>query len=146
MIPDLKLEYFTGKTTVSNTKWYSGFTVGLAIPLWFGPQKSRAKATGLIYQAAQQKESYQQKALETKKNQLKQKLDKYLEAVRYYQKSGKTLSKTLLRTADKSFMAGEINYFQFIQSMKAATDIRLNYINNMQQYNQTVLELQYIEL
>ena len=146
LIPDLKLEYFTGKTTVSNAKWYSGFTVGLAIPLWFGPQKSRAKATGLMYQAAQQQENYQQKALETKKNQLKQKLEKYLEAIRYYQTNGKALSKTLFWTADKSFMAGEINYFQFIQSMKAATDIRLNYLDNLQQYNQTVLELQYIEL
>ncbi|UBM63093.1 CusA/CzcA family heavy metal efflux RND transporter [Candidatus Sulfidibacterium hydrothermale] len=146
LVPDLKLEYFTGKTTVADAKWYQGFTVGLAIPLWFGPQKSRAKATGLMYQAVQQKEVYQQKALETKKKQLKQKLEKYLEAIRYYQENGKKLSRTLLRTADKSFMAGEINYFQFIQSMKAATDIRLNYLDNLQQYNQTVLELQYIEL
>ncbi len=146
LVPDLKLEYFTGKTTVANAKWYSGFTVGLAIPLWFGPQKSRAKASGFVLQAAQQQENFQQKALENKKNQLQQKLEQYLEAIRYYENNGRTLSKTLFRTADKSFMAGEINYFQFIQSMKAATDIRLNYLDNVQQYNQTILELQYIEL
>ncbi len=146
LVPDLKLEYFTGKTTVANAQWYSGFTVGLALPLWFGPQKSRAKASGLMYKAAQQKEKYRYHELETRKNQLKQKLEKYLQAIRYYQNQGKTLSATLFRTADKSFMAGEINYFQFIQSMKAATDIRLNYLDNLLQYNQTVLELQYIEL
>jgi cobalt-zinc-cadmium resistance protein CzcA len=146
LVPDLKLEYFTGKTTVANARWYSGFTVGLAIPLWFGPQKSRAKASGFMLQAAQQKEKYRYQELNTKKEQLMQKLEKYLDAIRYYQNKGKTLSRTLFRTADKSFMAGEINYFQFIQSMKAATDIRLNYLDNLQQYNQTVLELQYIEL
>jgi len=146
LVPDLKLEYFTGKTTVTNAKWYSGFTVGVAIPLWFGPQKARAKATGFVVQAAQQQENFQQKALENKKNQLKQKLEKYLEAIRYFKSNGKVLSQTLFLTADKSFMAGEINYFQFIQSVKAATDIRLNYLDNVQQYNQTVLELKYIEL
>ncbi len=146
LFPDLQLEYFQGKTTVAGAKHYNGFTVGLALPLWFGPQKARAKASKLMFQSAQQFESFQQKALETKKKQLKEQLAKHLEAIRYYENSGRQLSKALFQMANKSFAEGEINYFQYIQSVKAATDIRLNYLDHLWQYNQTVLSLQYIEL
>lgn len=49
LFPDLKLEYFGGKTTVSDAKYFPGFSVGLSIPVWFAAQKSKAKASKLLY-------------------------------------------------------------------------------------------------
>ncbi|MBN2614383.1 MAG: CusA/CzcA family heavy metal efflux RND transporter [Bacteroidales bacterium] len=145
-LPDLHLEYFQGKTSWSASKVYHGFNVGVALPLWFVPQKSRTNAAKLEYRAAQQQTLFQQSAVKTKKNQLLKQLDKYLTSVTYYEKTGNKLSNALLRMASQSFRQGEIDYIKYILSIKDATDIRLNYLDNLFQYNQTVIQLQYLEL
>jgi cobalt-zinc-cadmium resistance protein CzcA len=145
-LPDLNLEYFQGKTTWNASKIYHGFNVGLSIPLWFTPQKSRIKAAKLEYQATQQQYLFQQNAVKTKKNQLLKQLNKFLIPVDYYEKTGNKLSNTLLKMASKSFRQGEIDYIKYILSIKDATDIQLNYLNNLYHYNQTIIQLQYLEL
>jgi cobalt-zinc-cadmium resistance protein CzcA len=41
---------------------------------------------------------------------------------------------------------GEIDYFQYIQSLENAAMIELDYLDNLNNYNQTVLELNYLNL
>ncbi|MBN2638572.1 MAG: CusA/CzcA family heavy metal efflux RND transporter [Bacteroidales bacterium] len=144
--PDLHLEYFQGKTSWTAAKVYHGFNVGLSLPLWFAPQKSRTSAARLEYQASQQQYLYQQQAVQAKKDQFLKQLDKYRTAVAYYEKTGNKLSAELLKMASKSFRQGEIDYIKYILSIKDATDIQLNYLDNLFQYNQTVIQLQYLEL
>lgn len=146
LLPDFNLEYFQGKTTWNASKTYHGFNVGLSLPLWFTPQKSRIKAAKLEYQATQQQYIFQQNALKTKKNQLLKQLNKFLISINYYQKTGNKLSGTLLKMASKSFRQGEIDYIKYILTIKDATDIQMNYLDNLFRYNQTIIQLQYLEL
>lgn len=145
-LPDLNLEYFQGKSAWSAPKTYHGFSIGLSLPLWFVPQRSRTRGAKLAYQASKQQAVYQQHAVKIKRDQLLKQLDKYLAAVNYYEKSGRQLSEALLRMASKSFRQGEINYVQYVLSIKDATDIQLNYLDNLFQYNQTIIQLHYLEL
>jgi cobalt-zinc-cadmium resistance protein CzcA len=74
-----------------------------------------------------------------KKSELEQKYEEIL----YYNESGKMLSDEIIKTAEKSYRNGEIDFFQYIQSMENAVTIELDYLDNLLQYNQTYLELHY---
>ncbi len=45
-----------------------------------------------------------------------------------------------------SFENGEINFFQYIQSIENAFEIFLDYLQNLNAYNQTVIKLNYLTL
>ena len=145
-IPDINFEYFQGKTYLKASKAYRGFSVGISLPIWFFPQKSKTKAAKLEYQAAKKRELFQEIAITTKKEQLLKQIDKYLTAINYYNKTGKKLSNALLKMASKSFHHGEIDYVKYILSVKDGTDIRLNYLYNLYQYNLNIIQLKYLEL
>ena len=43
-----------------------------------------------------------------------------------------------------SYKHGEIDFFQYIQSLENATIIQVDYLDNVLRYNQTQLEIQYL--
>ena len=57
--------------------------------------------------------------------------------------SGFTL---IIKTAEQSFKHGEIDFFQYIQSIETATEIQLTYLDNLNKYNQTVIAINYLTL
>jgi len=73
-------------------------------------------------------------------------LDKYKESIRYYEHSGKQLAAELIRSALKSYAAGEIDFFRFVQSMDNGIEIELNYLDDLNKYNEVVLEINYLTL
>ena len=77
-------------------------------------------------------------------NQLKTELKKYNDAITYYNESGKILSAELISTSGKAFQNGEVDFMQYILSIDNAKTIEMTYLDNLNQYNQTVLELNYL--
>ena len=73
-------------------------------------------------------------------------LNKYLAAIRNYEITGKQLSSELVRSAELSYAAGEIDFFRFAESIDRAVGIELNYLENVYQYNQRVLDINYLIL
>ena len=73
-------------------------------------------------------------------------LRKYEEALIYYENSGQNLSDEILKTASLSFQNGEIDFFQYIQSLENAYSITLSYLENLNNYNQTVIALNHLTL
>ncbi len=146
LFPDLQLEYFQGTNHYQNAKTYPGFTVGLAIPVWFGAQKSRIRSSRIEWEALTNEASYYRERLVSKRDQLLNELNKYKEALQYYDKHGRKLSKELYHSAVESYKNGEIDIFRFIMTLMNAEEIQLNYVENLYQYDLTVLELEYLNL
>jgi cobalt-zinc-cadmium resistance protein CzcA len=84
--------------------------------------------------------------LKTKQSELYTQLKKYDEALSYYKEEGEQLSQEIFKTAKISYESGEINFFQYIQSMENALEILLDYLNNLNIYNQVVLEINYLTI
>ncbi len=82
--------------------------------------------------------------LQSKYESLISDLKKYEEAVYYYDNSGRNLSKELTTTASKAFQNGEIDFLQYVQLLESAKNIEINYLQNLNKYNNTVLELNYL--
>jgi cobalt-zinc-cadmium resistance protein CzcA len=144
LLPDLNVSVFQGTNNGLNARNYNGFQVGIAVPLWFGANKSKinaAKTETMII--ADEYENYKIQ-LQSKYDGLFSDLKKFQETVDYYETTGKNLSKELTMTASKAFQNGEIDFLQYVQLLESAKNIEINYLQNLNKYNTTVLELNYI--
>ncbi|HDZ14478.1 MAG TPA: CusA/CzcA family heavy metal efflux RND transporter, partial [Pricia sp.] len=144
LLPDLHIAVFQGTNNGVDAKRYNGIQAGVSVPLWFGANKSKinaAKTETMI--VADESENYRIQ-LETKYEGLQSDLKKFREAVDYYENSGKKLSKELSTSASKAFQNGEIDFLQFVQLLESAKTIEITYLQNLNEYNTTVLELNYL--
>ena len=145
LLPDLSVEYFQGTNSGLNTN-IKGYQFGLKIPLLFSGNASKIKASKIAQNVVeQQKQEYKVK-LNIEYQSLLAKLKQYNEAVDYYEAQGETLSEEIIKTAERTFKEGEIDFFQYIQSIETAKDIELNFLENLNKYNQTIIAINYLIL
>lgn len=144
LLPDLHLMYFQGTNNGMDAQIYHGVQAGIGIPLFYGEQKSKIKAAAIENQVLINEEENYQKQLVSHYNQLNSELTKYDEAIEFYTISGKKLSKELINTSNKAFYNGEIDFIQFILLLENAKGIEMTYLENLYNYNQTALELNYL--
>lgn len=145
LLPDISFSYSMGKNASLNENLYA-YQIGLKIPLFFSGNASKIKASKLAIQISEQQAEDFKLQINTKHAQLLRELSKYEEALQYYQNEGKTLSEEILKTATGSFKNGEIDFFQYIQSLESVYSIELQYLQNLNEYNQTVITINYLTL
>ncbi|MDP5157428.1 MAG: CusA/CzcA family heavy metal efflux RND transporter [Flaviramulus sp.] len=145
LLPDLNVEYFQGTNSTLNTN-IKGYQFGVKIPLFFSGHTSKIKASKIAEEVVEaEKQDYSIK-LNVEYQSLLAKLQQYNEAIIYYETQGKTLSNEIIKTAEQTFKEGEIDFFQYIQSIEIATDIELSYLDNLNAYNQTIITINYLIL
>jgi cobalt-zinc-cadmium resistance protein CzcA len=145
LLPDISLNYFQGSNSQLNGNLY-GYQFGLKIPLLFGGQSSRIKAAKIAEDIATAESSEYEIQLMAKLDALQVNLTLLQEALDYYEKEGNMLSEEILKTADGSFRNGEIDFYQYIQSIESAYDIKLGHLDKLKEYNQTIIAINYITL
>jgi cobalt-zinc-cadmium resistance protein CzcA len=120
--------------------------LGLKIPLLFSGTSSKIKASKIAQEiVSEQKQDYKTK-LEAQYNALLATLKQYAEAVNYYENEGKVLKNEIIKTANLTYKEGEIDFFQYIQSLETAKDIELSYLENLNAHNQTVININHLIL
>lgn len=68
------------------------------------------------------------------------------QALAYFEKEGDMLAREILKTAELSFKNGEIDFFQYLISLENAYELQLDHLEQLHQYNQTVIALNYLAL
>ena len=144
LLPDLHLSVFQGTNNGLDAKRYNGFQAGVSIPLWFGANKSKINAAKTETLIIADEAANFKIQLESRYKGLLSDLRKFQEAIIYYETSGETLAKELTTSASKSFQNGEIDFLQYVQLLESAKNIQIAYLQNLNQYNTTVLELNYL--
>jgi len=142
-LPDINVDYFQGKNSGLTQSLY-GFQVGLAIPVLFSGTVSKTKVAQLELQSWEQKKQNEERKIDTYMAQKNEELTKYQEALNYYNQYGKKLSEEILKVANKSYKQGEIDFFQYIQSLENATTIQIEHLDTILQFNITQLDFQYL--
>lgn len=145
LLPDISLNYFQGTNSAFEGN-LSGYQAGLKIPILFGGNASRIKAAKIEEEIAVEQSKEYEIRLNARYAELQAQYKKYAKALDYYEEEGSELSKEILKTADLSFRNGEIDFFQYIQSIENANEIQLNRLDNLNLYNQTVIQLNYLSL
>ncbi len=146
LLPDVTLGYFNGTNRYAGARNYQGFEVGLGIPLFFGEQRAKVKAKQYAMEATASLQNHYIRQYNQRISELRSGLDKYTEAILFYENTGKQLSGELFRSSQLSYQAGEIDFFRFVQSMDRAFEIELLHLENLMGYDELVLEMNYLTL
>ena len=145
LLPDITLNYFQGTNSGLNES-LNGYLIGLKIPILFTGHAAKIKASKIEEDIIVNQEADYRIRLKSMEKELFTSLKKHDEALRYYEEEGKHLSEEIFKTARISYDSGEINFFQYVQSIENALDILLDYLNNLNEYNQVVLQINYLTL
>ncbi len=144
LYPDISLGYFNGTNSYSGSKNYQGFQFGLGIPLFFSEQNAKIKSGKIAVEINENMKASELSMLKAKQASLMNEIWKYQESIDYYNTSGKQLSEEIIRTTERTYMVGEIDFFQFVMSIENALSITRDYYQNVSKYNFLALEINYL--
>ncbi len=144
LLPDVTLGYFVGTNNHPNSENYQGFLVGLGLPLFYGEQKAIIKANKITIHIRENLENYYLLRTKSEYEELQNKLMIYTESITFYNNTGKQLSNEIIRTSERSYELGEIDFFQFVLSVENALSITLDYLDNLSNYNEVAIDINYL--
>mgnify|MGYP002759402521 FL=1 len=128
------------------TPQFHSVQVGVAIPVFFGGQKARIEAAKVAGTIA---ENELKNAEFNLNNQLKKANEIYqasLDIVSRYETSELKNADTITETARRQFLAGEINYLDFVILVNQAVALKNNYADAVWKLNQSAIEFEYLNL
>ncbi|AVR46256.1 CusA/CzcA family heavy metal efflux RND transporter [Christiangramia fulva] len=145
LLPDITLNYFEADNSAISDNLI-GYQVGLKIPLFFNANSSRIKAAKISEKIAENTLTNYRVQLQSRYEMLLNDLQKYQQSLSYYEEEGNALAGEIEKTAVVSYKNGEIDFFEYIQSLENAFQIRLAYLDDLNKYNQTVIQINYLTL
>jgi cobalt-zinc-cadmium resistance protein CzcA len=145
LLPNLDFNYFNSKDAMLNNS-VNSFQAGISLPLFFFGNSSQIAAAKIEEDIANEMAADVDLKLKSTYSNLLQKLARSEAELAYYTESGQNLAAEILKTANQSFKNGEIDFFQYIQSMETANQININYLSNLNLHNQLVLEINFLNL
>jgi cobalt-zinc-cadmium resistance protein CzcA len=155
ILPDISVGYFvqslTGLQNVNGqdiffnrSKHFQGVELGLSIPLWIAPQLSKVNAAAIHEDVIRKNAEYYQVTLAGEYAQALQELAKNLSSLEYYESSALQNAALILSQARKAYKGGEINYLEYLQSLKNAIGIKSSYLQVLNQYNQSIVKIDFL--
>ncbi len=155
MMPDFNIGYFS--QTIKGTQdvngvprtfgsgdRFNGVQAGIAIPLWFAPFTAKTKAAKLKEQVASTNAEYYSKSLTGGYQSLLAEYGKYNNSVVYYEKQAIPEANLIIDQATRSYKAGALDYLDYILTLNRALGIKQNYLDALNNYNQTIISIDFI--
>ncbi|QDK78226.1 CusA/CzcA family heavy metal efflux RND transporter [Spirosoma sp. KCTC 42546] len=124
-------------------RFYGG-QIGVTFPLLSGAGRARVEAARVGEQLAQTQLQSQKLALQQQITQAVTQYGQYRDALAYYEQNGLAQAQLIQTKARQAFSGGDIGYVEFSLAIQQALTIRLNYLDLLNQYNQSVLYINYL--
>jgi cobalt-zinc-cadmium resistance protein CzcA len=155
MLPDFSVGYFS--QTISGTQdvngvprtfgfgdRFTGIQAGIAVPLWFFPSSAKIKAAKINENIARTNADYYSKSLLDNYRSLVDEYSKYLGSIDYYEQQAVPEANLIIEQSTKSYKAGAIDYLDYVLSLDRALSIKQNYLDAINNYNQTIINIEFI--
>jgi cobalt-zinc-cadmium resistance protein CzcA len=155
VLPDFSIGYFNQSLIgnylidkqdqyLNGSKRFTGLIVGVSIPLWLAPQAAKVKAAGINQKVVQSNYEQSQINLQGQYNQAVLEFLKNKNTLEYYEKNALPNADLIIKQASSGFKNGEIGYVEYLQGLKNALAIKTTYLQNLNQYNQSVVTLEFL--
>ncbi|HZK68104.1 MAG TPA: efflux RND transporter permease subunit [Paludibacter sp.] len=153
LLPDLSIGYYSQTMlgvqdvnglprTFGPNDRLMGIQAGIAVPLFFKANASKIKAAKLKEQIAKTDAEYFSKSIEGEYKSLLSEYEKYRNGLNYYEKQAVPEANIIIDQATKSYRAGAMDYLDFVQNITRALTIKLNYLDALNNYNQTIISIE----
>jgi len=155
LMPDFSVGYFSQTMqgvqevngiprTFGSGDRFTGIQAGIAIPLWVSPYSSKIKAAKWKERVAQTNAEDYSKTLTGNYRSLQGEYEKYNNSLDYYEKQAVPEAEIIIEQATKSYKAGAMDYLDYVQNLSRAFSIKQNYLDALNNYNQTIISIEYI--
>lgn len=153
--PDFSVGYFNqslvGYHTVNGAdKYYGvgrrfqGVNLGISIPIFARAQKEKVKAAEVNRVRREAELTNYQYTLQAELTRLFGELQKQRVQINYYRNTALPQANLIITQAQKAFTAGETGYYELTQSLNNAVVVKQEYTKLLNQYNQTVIAIEFI--
>jgi cobalt-zinc-cadmium resistance protein CzcA len=150
MLPDFNLGYanqsIIGLQNIEGSEVYYGggkrfssFNVGIKLPLTFFNGNARIESKEVKQKSLLKEAENGKLILRAQLEKAYQQYSQGLSHIKHYEELALPNSEIILSTARISYASGEIGYIEFLQSLQTVTDIRLGYLESINELNQTVI-------
>ena len=127
---------------LANGALYPGYAVGLRLPLAQKSLRARADASAVQAEAARAQYETTVRRQQIQLSHLLHEVEKYDILLRYFENEGRTLAAELRRTAFRRYQEGESDFTDFVQSADRALRLEMEYLDNLNMLNRTLLEIE----
>lgn len=138
--PEISAGYFNQQ--IDHVGGFTGWSIGLSMPLWFLPQNAQVQVAKVEKEKALNTLEYQKFNVEKDIENLVIHLDQIQNDLIYYHENALKKAALLKNTAQTQFEKEEIEYLEYLQSIKAAQEINLGYLKTVYNYNETAIKLE----
>jgi cobalt-zinc-cadmium resistance protein CzcA len=141
--PDFSGRFFSQRLYGINDP-FTGFSVSAAFPL-FGAKAYRSKVkVAQAEMAVQQKQyDYNKQMLSTQQMQRQQAVERNRSMLAFYESTGLKQAEEIIKASSLAYRAGEISFAELSQFLTQAIEIQKNYLENLNVYNQSVIQYNY---
>ena len=154
-LPDFNIGYFNqsliGTQTINGAdvyfdgnKRFQGLNVGISIPLTFFSNTAKIKSLDYKQQALQKEADNGKLVLQTQLQNVFQQYNQNLSQYNYYKTTALPNADIIISTAKVSFKSGDIGYIEYLQALQTATDVQLNYLQSINQINQSIININFL--
>ena len=123
---------------------FSGFQIGVSIPLWFAPHKGRVMAAEYHRQMAKSNHDFLESNLQAQLQQASQQFQKSRNSLNYYRSSALPNADLILKQSQAAFRGGEIGYAEYLLGLRNAISIREEYLQTLHEYNQSIIFIEFL--
>ena len=116
----------------------------MAVPLWFVSGNSKNKAAKISEKIAKTNAESYSKELSGSYRSLLDEYSKYSGSVDYYEKQAIPEANLIIDQSTRSYKSGAMDYFEYVLSLGRALDIKQNYLDALNSYNQTIINIEFI--
>ncbi len=143
-LPGISLEYFRGFGIGEGRQNFNGYSVGLEIPLWIKPYHKYQQAMKVEVDRATHLLQDYEKRRTARQAELEARLEKYAASLQYFETEGLPSAQEIQQVASESYYAGEVDYMDYTKSLEIAARTYIQYLQDLNQYNQTFITLFYL--
>ena len=123
---------------------FTGFSITAAFPL-FGASayRSKVKVAEADMGLQQKQYDYSRQILSTQQLQRQQEIQRNSNMLAFYQTAGLKQANEIIKASSLAYRAGEISFAELSQFLTQAIEIQKNYLENLNVYNQSIIQYNY---
>jgi cobalt-zinc-cadmium resistance protein CzcA len=139
--PELFAGYFY--QDINPYKGLTGWQVGFSFPLLAFGQASKIKEAKIDEEIAMNRLAYEAFLTDKTIENLVAELTMYFRQIQYYNEYGLNQADEIIRSARIQFEKENMDYMEYVQSLSMALSIKTQYLETLNNYNQTAIQLEF---
>lgn len=144
-LPGFQFDYFTSKDITTKVS-FNSYKAGISLPILYFGKSSKSKAAKINYEIIESEKNEISILLKKEYSVLLSMLRKQHLELSYYKDKGLHMASEILKTAEMGYKNGEIDFFQYIQSLENASEIQINFLESLLKYNKIALKINYLNI